>query len=360
MGWFIFVSVIWIIIAKLIWGKEIVWQESLIHLVVIVPLISMLYVFIFYQNVSDYQVNHGQITKKVRDHDSYQESYECNCYQSCTGSGNNRTCSQVCQTCYRTVYTVEWYVETTLGNMRLDYDSSYYPSVYLQDDPKNYVEAYVGEPCANTSFFKNYIKAAPDSLFNASKYVVNNTLSTPDYPKIYKIYKFDPVINLNTKVNVDEYRKKLLEVLKNPENVNGANIILVFVNSDDYYKYSLEKNWIGGKLSDLTVIIGTDDDKTIKWTESFTYGLSIGNQLLISVLRDSLTGKELNSDFVVSTITQAVKSNFKRKSSDEFKYLSKSINPSGWQLLFITIMQIIFNFGLTLFFVKNEWRKSYV
>lgn len=33
--------------------------------------------------------------------------YQCNCYQSCSGSGSSRSCRQVCQTCYYTCYDGE-------------------------------------------------------------------------------------------------------------------------------------------------------------------------------------------------------------------------------------------------------------
>src|SRR5689334_18986108 len=34
-------------------------------------------------------------------------SYQCNCYQSCSGSGSTRSCRNVCQTCYYTCYDGE-------------------------------------------------------------------------------------------------------------------------------------------------------------------------------------------------------------------------------------------------------------
>src|SRR3990170_4598607 len=34
-------------------------------------------------------------------------SYQCNCYQSCSGSGSSRSCRSVCQTCYYDCYDGE-------------------------------------------------------------------------------------------------------------------------------------------------------------------------------------------------------------------------------------------------------------
>jgi energy-coupling factor transporter transmembrane protein EcfT len=356
MEWFILTSLVWIIIAKLIWKKQIVWQESLIHVAVIVPITILLYFIVFHSNVRDYIIVHGFITEKVRDHGSYKESYQCNCTTVCSGSGNSRTCSPSCQTCYRTVYTVNWYVKSTIGNIDIDYSTSYLPTIYLSSDSDIYSKSYVGEHCARVGGFKNYIKGAPDSLFNANKFNVATKLSVPDYPNIYNKYKTENVFNINTSINANEYRTMLQNELKTLALQKGINIILVFVNSESSFKNVVEKKWIGGKQNDLIVVMGIDETK-IQWVEPFTYGLSIGNQMLISVVRDSLQGKVLSPDYVVNTITDSVEKHYVKKSSEDFKYLAKSINPKGWQLAIITVLQLLANFILTMIFIKNSWRK---
>lgn len=353
MWWFILVPFIWIIAYKLIWYNRIEWTHALVHFASVIATTLIFVGFFYFFAVSDTEIHNGYITKKVRDHDSHQESYSCNC--STDSKGNTS-----CQTCYRTVYTVDWYLKTTIGNIHIDSDESYYPTVYLTPNPNIYANAVIGEMCSTENRFVNYVQAAKNSLFNTEKYKIQVKESLPVYPELYGIYKIKTVLNVNTKVDVSEYQKLLNEKQKVLGNSKQVNIIVVFVNTvNKNYKYALEKHWIGGKKNDLVVIIGTTDSKTIEWADGFTFGLSAGNKLLLTEITDSLIRRELNAEYVINTITSHTEKSFKRKPMQDFKYLAKEIEPSKWQMIFLFIFQLALNIGVTfcVFNSTNHYRR---
>lgn len=356
MVWlFLLIPVIWVVISKLIWNAKISYKECALQFVTVIPITALVFGLAYHSTLSDTQVLHGYITEKVRDNDSHQESYSCNCRNVCTGSGSNRSCSTQCDTCWRTVYSVNWYLKSTIGDIQLDYSSSYSPTVWMSRDPEIYVKAYVGEPCSQTQLFKNYIKASPRSLFNTSNYVQSTKLPVPTTPVVFDKYKVNSVLNVNTKVDISPYEDILSDHLKTLGMKKKVDIVLILANTDNHnYRYDVEKSWLGGKKNQAIFIIGTTDNKTISWVDGFTFGLSQGNMLMLTEIKDSLRGKDLNPEDIVNTITKGVEQLYKRKPMKDFEYLAKDYQPSTGILVFIFILQLAMNIGFTIFNIKHE------
>ena len=89
--------------------------------------------------VSDTEIINGKITGKERVHGTYEESYSCNCrsesYRNSDGSSSSRT---VCDTCYRTHYTVHWNCSSTVGGYTIDSEDSLSSLVYGYPDPRRW------------------------------------------------------------------------------------------------------------------------------------------------------------------------------------------------------------------------------
>lgn len=308
----------------------------------------------YYSQTSDYTTINGQVTEKVRDNDSHEESYDCRC-RTVSSGGKNPTTSTKCDTCWRTVYTVDWYLKSTIGSIDIDHDRSYSPTIWLTSDPDQYTRAYVGEPCSKKDFFVNYIKSAEKSLFNTSNYEVKSTLPVPTYPELYGIYQIDNVLNVGTTVSIREWNDYLRDRLKTLSPEKQVNIILIFANTNDkMYRYKVEKEWTGGKKNDYVVIIGTTDSKTASWVDGFTFGLSHGNHLMLSEVQSELTGKELKKELIVGAITDKVAEKFVRKSMKDFKYLAKDIQPSDTATFILIALQLLLNISLTFFNIKYD------
>src|SRR5882672_7970197 len=125
-------------IVKLIFPKEIKWPE----LAVTIGVTAIVTVVVYFAGIAgvtwDKEIWNGQITGKERTHGSYVRSYSCNCTTTCYGSGNSRSCSESCQTCYEDHYTVDWRAHSTLGDFQIEYLDRTSRRVYSTPDPQRY------------------------------------------------------------------------------------------------------------------------------------------------------------------------------------------------------------------------------
>src|SRR5574342_424492 len=112
-------------------------------------------------NTHDVEVWNGVVTGKEQNTVSCSHSYQCNCRQSCTGSGKNQSCTTVCDTCYEHSHDYDWDVYTSINDTitidRVDRQGVNEPSLWTA--------VKMGEPVSVTHSYKNYIKASPGTLF---------------------------------------------------------------------------------------------------------------------------------------------------------------------------------------------------
>jgi len=161
---------------------------------------------------------------------------------------------------------------------------------------------------------------------------------------------------LKVGVNLDttDLENSLSDKLKVLGAKKQANIILILTNTKDKnYRYAVEKEWLGGKKNDIVVILGLDGENII-WVDGFTFGLSQGNHLMLTQMFDELRGKDVKLDNVVDIVTQHVDKNFVRKQMKDFEYLTRELQPSLSLLIFVSVLQLIANVGITIWSIKNE------
>ncbi len=118
------VPVLWALFMRLKFKATITWLEMGAQILVVSIVLGIVWMAGSWSQTHDTEIWNGQVTKKTRDHGHYVRSYDCNCYQSCSGSGDTRSCHQVCQTCYEDHYTVDWFLISTIGKIRLKYSDS--------------------------------------------------------------------------------------------------------------------------------------------------------------------------------------------------------------------------------------------
>lgn len=351
---FLIIPIIWVVIVRLIWNKSITMPELGIHIGSVFLLSLILLSIVYWSATGDVEILHGQVVEKVRKNDSHMESYSCNCHTTCSGTGNNRTCHQSCDTCWRTVYTVDWYVNTTLGRIDIDWERSYYKSVWKTPDPERYVTAYVGEPCAKNHFYVNYLKSAPASLLNSKNYNIKTVYKLPQYPKIIDLYSVNNVINVDSVVDIKPYEKLLSDQLKSLGPKKQVNIILIFTKQQDVkYKYAVEQHWLTGKKNDVIIIIGTKDGTTIDWIDGFSFALSQGNKLLFTQIFDELRLKPLTTD-IIPIITNNIDRSFVRKQMKDLEYLKNAVQPSIFSMVVLFMIQFACNIIITFICIKYD------
>lgn len=282
----------------------------------------------------DTEVWNGRITGKTRDHGTYEESYSCNCRQTCSGSGKNKSCSQTCDTCYRTHYTVEWDAHSTIGDFRIDKEDSTSRSVYLTPDPAFYSNIETGEACSKTNTYTNYIKAVPHSLYRPASGDLKKTFAgmLPDYPlSMYHMWRLDRVIPVKLAVpDVAEWNKKLANMLKDLGNRKQVNAVIVLANTDDEtYAYALQDHWINGKKNDVILIIGAPEyPSKARWVK--VLALTDRTEFAIRLESDVSELENLTSDAVISILSSNIEKYYVRKPMKNFDYLDVEIDPPMW------------------------------
>lgn len=348
------------VVAKIWFRHTISWLEFAAQGAIGVVFLAIVYFTGTYSAMADTEIHNGRVTQKVREHDSYIESYSCNCRSVKVG----KTSTTQCSTCYRTHYTVDWYLKSTIGNISIDSADWTSRAVYALPNPSSYDQAVVGEHCAKTSSYSNYIKAAPDSIFhNVGVFDKKLTAMVPEYPYVRDIYKRNNVltVGISRDQHIEALESSIDDALKNLGKKKQVNINVVIANTDNrLFRYALEREWLGGKKNDVTVVIGAPEYPNIKWVQAFTFANSADNNLLTTSIRNELlnlqsTGHNLTSPQIVANmITQLVDQQYRRKSMEDFEYLKDSIEPPTWVLVLSIVLSILLGGGLTYYFHHNE------
>lgn len=347
------VPVVVALIARLAFKASITWPETAAQILIASLILTAVWFAGSYSQTHDTEIWNGEVTKKTRHHDDYVRSYECRCYTTCSGSGDSRSCTEHCSTCYEDHYTVEWYLDTTIDKVRLKYRDSTSRRVYDEPDPASYTAAYVGEPCSATFSYTNYIKAVPDSLFNteAAEYAQFDSL-IPSYPEVYGKYHVDHVITMGMGSNVEirDWNNYLAGKLKKLGPASQANVIVILVNTaDQTYRHALETAWLGGKKNDVIVMAGVTNYPQIDWVDTITLGQNADNGLMTVKIRDELTalGSIESGQAFIDVVATNVAQHFDRKPMADFEYLKDDIQPATWVVTTAFIIAFLLSAVLT-------------
>lgn len=340
--------IIWPFIAKKIWGKEITWTELGINVGGIALIITGLWFAGTHGQMADVEIWNGKIAAKDRVHGTYEDPYDCNCRQVCSGSGKNKSCSNTCDTCYETRYTVEWTARALYGGSldyitfdKLDTTSR---SVYNAPDPQSYVNCVVGEPASKENAYSNYIKAVPDSLFNTATTSTAYADQIPTYPRVHNLYRYNRVINVGSGIDgsvLNDLNNRLNQELIELGSMKQVNLIVIVTGiTDPSFRYAVENAWIGGKKNDATVFIGVDGNEIV-WTDVMTFAGNKGNELYHVTLRDMLMSlKTFNSAAVAASIVTTTAAKYDRVTMEEFEYLKEQISPPTWVIVLAGIISV--------------------
>lgn len=341
-------------IARIVWPHRIQWVELAVAVVVSVAISASIYGLGLVGQTNDTEVINGQVTAKSRDHGHYLQSYSCRCKTRCSGAGKHRSCSTSCDTCYEDRYTVSWNCKTTLGEFSIQHLDRGSRSVYLSPDPTRYTIIQPGDPVAKTSFFTNYVKAAPDSLYHKNTIDKFKTL-IPAYPdNIYDIYRIDRALAMG--VNVPELPKwnaDISNMLRELGPLKQLNAIILFVNtSDSSYIHALEGAWNGGKKNDVIVVIGTTSYPKIDWVRVSSW---TDSQLFKVQLRDEITSQgTIDRQKIIHAIDTHARSSYKRKLMKDFEYLAAQIEPPTWVLILSAVLGILISVGASYYFYLHD------
>ena len=314
-------------------------------LMLIIGLIS------YYSRVGDIQIINGYVTDKKMEEVSCRHSYQCNCVTSCSGSGNNRSCTTICQTCYEHSYDVDWNVYSNIGKFSID-------TVDRQGlrMPHRWEITKIGEPVSRAERYTNYIKASPDSLFRHHGLIAKYKEYLPDYPdKIYDYWHVSRLVSVGVGIkNPQEWNQGLAEINAELGAKKQVNMLVFFTNQPSDYFYALEQFWVGGKKNDVVLVIGaSSEDEKPKYVQVMAL---TQDKVLEVKLRDGIMDlPNLNPKNVLSVFRDSVDKFYVRKHMKDFEYLKASISPSFLEILIGLILSIIGSAVFCIIVYKNSF-----
>jgi hypothetical protein len=346
IGYAILLIIVWMIAMK-IFPHTVTWKEGLISLGVQMVIVSAITFGSMYGQGSDTQILNGEVTKKVREEVSCSHSYDCNCYNSCSGSGSSRTCTRICQTCYEHSYDVDWDVYSNIGGLTID-------RVDRQGlkEPRRWADVKIGDPFSREVGYYNYIKASPFSIFNKSE--LDKITAVPPYLAVYDYYKINRVINFGSPYKPTN---ELNDLLNNTLKVLGpekkVNVVVVLHNKGNLFSEVLRTKQLGGKINDVTVVIDVDKDGVFNHVAVFSWSK---NDLVNVSLRDALLdiGK-WDAVAMNGVIGYNINRYYERRNIEEFRYLDDEVEVPTWAVWMLIVFGLVFPFGAVAFAHKNDF-----
>lgn len=348
---------VWPFIAKAIWKHEITLGELAANIAIGALIVVVGWYGGKYGQMHDVEVLNGQVVSKSRDRVSCEHSYRCRCRESCTGSGQERRCWETCDTCYEHGYDIDWNLQTTVGGIevaRVDRRGL--------TEPSRWTRADVGDPVAKTSSYVNYIKGAPDSLFNALKdlkSVEQHGHHVPPYPRnIYDLHYLDRVISVGFALpEASHWNLGLAMLLRKLGHEKQVNVVVVFTKgSDPEFATALRAKWLGGKKNDVVLVIGAPAYPEIAWTRVVSW---TDNELFKVQLRDEIQALKTADRFVLLPLLEKhIRQGFERKPMADFAYLADEIEPPTWLIAVLFVLSVFISFATSVLLSSNMHRSG--
>lgn len=338
-------------IAKLV-SKDICWKEFGVLVVVQLLVAGASACICYYQSFGDTEIHNSSVSSKRREYVSCSHSYSCHCRESCSGSGKNRSCYQVCDTCYEHSNDWDWAVYSVIGERfeidRIDRRGT--------NEPSRFTSTQMGEPTSRTYSYDNYVKAAPDSLFRHQGQVEKYLKYIPEYPMgIYDYYRLNRLVLINgTQVTDPDYWRNDISQLNADVGAKKQTNVIVVIAHDmppDYF-YALEQAWVGGKKNDVVVVLNLNTSRKADWVQVMSWE---SNEIFKIKVRDELMVKETIERWdVIDVLKRNILQYHQRKPMADFEYLTASVTPSVTQWLVTILIGAAISIALSIVMHNNE------
>ena len=332
-----------------VWFHGITWKEFAVHLAAIGLVAGSTAAIIYYRDTSDTEVINGVVIGKEQVSVHCRHSYDCNCRRVCSGSGKNRSCRRVCDTCYEHFNDYDWDVHGSTGTT-WSINTVDRQGVIM---PPRWASTRVGEPTAETHTYENFIKAAPDSLFRYQGLVEKYKGVLPNYPAgVYNYWHLNRVVQVGVNLpDLDLWNQRLMEINGEVGPKKQVNLAVVVTRKPGDYFYALEEHWVGGKKNDAILVIGLDSLNKIAWAEVMTWTVKKTFEV---VLEDEIRNMEFDRERILSALRVNVIKNYRRRPMHDFEYLKASIVPTSTELTVSSIIALLVSIGLMFAFHYHD------
>jgi hypothetical protein len=299
--------------------------ELAIQLLVVCGLMIGGYYLTRWGGIQDYELWNGRIASKPSGGMGCCHSYECNCSERCSGTGKDRKCQRVCQTCYR--HGGDSYYEARTSNDELVYESRCDTST-----PSDWSAIRIGDPTVVEHRYTNYIKADSSEHIKAAARHFDDKL--PAYPPVISRWKARRFLAVGvTGLDTGRLDYALDELNADLGAKKQVNTIVVVVDEPDpVYADALAEDWLGGKKNDVVLVIGTPAFPTIAWARVIAWNRSSGGENEFKgVLSARIEGLgSFDGDRVLAILREEIERGYERRAFSDFEYLMARAKPPGW------------------------------
>lgn len=364
------ITLYWLLLVPLLigalhmWTLRKNWREGLVVTGLSTAVGAILTVAFFFISIgsqtTDIEIWNGKVTSKERVHGSYVRSYLCNCRNACTDSGNTRSCTTNCDTCYEDRYTVHWYCHTTIGRYTIDYEDWNSRRVYSLPDVPRWLAIEEGDPVSAARQYTNYIQAVPETLFKPASAELKKKFAPliPAYPdKVYDFYHVDRFLSPGISVaEAKRWNVGISELLKDRGPKKQVNLVVVAAKTaDPNYEFALRDAWQNANKNDVVLVLGTPSWPKIEWVRVITWSKS---ELFKVELRDRvLELGEAKPETVLKVVGDQIDKNFERRRMREFEYLKGEIDPPMWVIVLMIVLQVGAAAGVQYYIHKHYYSK---
>lgn len=292
--------------------------------------------------------------------------------ESCSGSGDSRTCTTDYYDCSYVDYNPEyWEAETNAGTTKYISKTEYNEAVklwgnqtfidmrrpYYTNDGDAYTtkipDSAVSNPYSN-KILGYTTKGSYRNKIVSSKSVFKFKEVSHEEDSIYGLHKWNssPLLGVNDPV--------AMRYLNNANYINGFTSqlsmrIMVYTNQPLQAGFLQESSWNGGNKNEFNVCIGTDKDSNITWTKVFSW---TKNEKLKLEVRDSIYDmKKLNMQEISKYVVDYVPKRFIRREFKEFEYLPTPESP--WLYVIGFVMNLVAFVAGIIISIKNNTKIRY-
>lgn len=330
---------------KAITPKELALQEAVVALFVFVT-----YAIMLSGKTGDVELINGSIAEKHQERVGCCHSYSCNCHEVCSGSGQSRSCSEQCDTCYEHSHDVAWEASSTTGTA-VYWDTCNRPHSAA---PARWDAIYVGEPTAEEHPFTNYIRGNPASILRRGAVSPALLAQVPEYPTVFDHYRVNRVLDLGVSgVDVAALDHELGFINAQLGAKRQVDIILIVTKeADPTFAEAVRQKWLGGKKNDVVVIVGAPAFPALAWVDVMSWTRQ--EEMKIAI-RDSVLGLgTFDGRKILGITAYEVDRGFRRRHMRDFKYLEAGIEPSGAQAIWILVAALVLSLVISAITYKYD------
>lgn len=345
------------------------WEYLLVALPSFLLIFGMRLIMVSYNtSANEYW---GDYVDHVQHYDHWDEWITKTCsYESCSGSGKDKTCTTVYYDCsYREDHPEYWtkvtekgkeivideteynklvrqfhsrqqFVEMSRDFYRIDGDAQRYD--WLKDTAST-------EPMITEHRYTNKVKAS-NSLFKFEKI-------TPAQVKQWQLYEYPEVTDYH-QATVIGSTQPAEKTQRKFDYINGffgpekqVHLFIIFYKNKPYEVVHKQLSyWSGGGKNELIIYIGTDAAGKMQWYDATSW---MDKPECTSRIKTYLSGQTtVNLDSLADFLIPTVHQHWARKHFKDFDYIHVEVTPTQLTWIFITLL--LYNIGMSIWVVKNN------